>query len=362
MIRASALVFLAGCGDLVGFGGGAPPLTKLHLRATGDFASVRVLTSADEDLRVALVWGTQWLPEALCIVMPESAEVAAVVAAGCRNVLSFTPNRVASSIAITPNTEVEMPLFALPAADVMVGDVTARIAYGSFVIYDDRDHDGTLGLARVHQPAGDGPGPPEDPPDGPSDIVYGASFVAMTEADRRLAFREGGYTQAAFYPRRGCGDPLPGFSILSAGGFTLTAAIAATLANELPAQDPATCAEQTPDETVVDIPLRAPREVSEVACEQRQLDSTVRYLRPTDEAPDLTRRTFACASIPSFVGEPLTGVTQLVVASDPDDRCRGVSHYTLRGCDRGEIECDSPAWDLTATPPAWWPCPAGAAQ
>jgi hypothetical protein len=366
VIRGCALLAVAGCGDLVGFGGAQPPLTTIQLSAIGDFESVRIASPDEPDLRVALVWGEQWLPEALCILPPASPEVAAVITQGCRDVLSFTPARAGSSVAIDPNAQAELSLFELPSADVMVGGVIARVAFGSLVVFDDRDHDGTLELGSPPRLPGDdgGGGPNGGDEDGDRhlspDIIYGASFVAMSEPDRRLAFREGGYTETAFYPRLKCGEPLPGFSILSAGGFSLQDAIAATAASQLPAQDPTTCAEHAPAETVVEIPLRPPTEVGEVACSQRRNDSIVRYQKPPAEEPrELADRPRACTSIPTFgPGEGTEGIVQLVVGSSPVDRCRGLTHYTLVGCDDGQLVCDSPEWDIRTTPPAWWPCPA----
>jgi len=183
----------------------------------------------------------------------------------------------------------------------------------------------------------------------------------MTQPDVRVAFREGGFNaRAAFYPRAGCGEPPPAFSILAAGGFSVADAIAATMRGELPSEDPATCMEATPDATVVAIPLRPTAEVRETGCAQRRLDGGVRYRQPTEEPLDLTARTFACAAIPDLGSGEGAGIIQLVVSSRTDESCRGLSHYTLRGCEQDGLACELPAWDLTATPPSWWPCPAQA--
>jgi hypothetical protein len=336
------------CGDLVGFGGEVPPLATITVRATGEIAG---------DLRVAVVWGAQWLPEPLCILPPDSAEVEAVIAAGCRDPLAFTPARVAASAPLVANTDTPLALDDLPAADVMVGSLDARIAYASLVVFDDVDHSGTLELATPARLPQRMTGPDDDDEELVSrDVILGASFVSMTEPDRRLAFREGAYAPTGYYPRRGCGEPPPGFSVVSAGGFSLEAAITATAAGELPAQDPATCAEVALDATTVEIPVRDPRELLEVGCLRRLSDSSVRYAQPTDD-PGLANRSYACAGIPTFPGEPAIDLVQLVVTGLPDDRCRGLTHYTLRGCDEGGLECDTPEWDFVATPPAWWPCP-----
>jgi hypothetical protein len=353
--RGLVLLALAGCDDLAGFTGEPPPFATLQVQAVGD--------APGAELRVALVWGALWLPEPLCFLPAESPEVAAVLAAGCRDLLGFTPARAAVTVPLTPGATNELPVAQLPSADAMVGDLTARVGYASLVVFEDGDADGELTLGLAPQlPAGayDGGGFGDLDEEGvrSPDIVRGASFVSMTAPDRRVAFREGGFVETGFYPRRGCAAPPAGYSVVSAGGFTLEAALAATLAGELPAQDPATCAEDAPPATVVEIALRDPAEVAEVACEQRWLDSSVRYRDPPAEAPvDLAQRPHACAAIPTFDDDDpgTAGITQLVIAGD-DGECKGLTHYTLVGCDDGGLLCDRYEWDLRATPPAWWPC------
>ena len=362
VIRAAiAIAGLAGCGELSGLGGTVPPLATIQVQATGDFASVAVPGGAPV-LRVALVWGAQWLPEPLCIVPPDDASVAALVAAGCRDPFGFVPVRVAANAPLEADGSAAIELLDLPAADVMVGDVTARVAYGSLMVYDDRDGDGTLTLGLAHRLGGrDDNGPDEDPGRSTADRVYAASFTTMTEPDRRLAFREGQFNAAAaFYPRSGCGAPLPGFSIVAAGGFTAATAIAAQRNGQLPPEDPATCSEVATDAPLA-VAYRPPAELRELACEERVTDSSVRYREPPVDVPELADRTIACAAIPDFGTGQASGVRQAVVSVTAGDSCVGLTHYVLRGC-REDALCALPDWDITATPPSWWPCPAQAAR
>jgi hypothetical protein len=347
---------LPACGGIEGFGGAVPPLATLAIHAGGEFANVQAPRAPDPALRVALVWAAQWLTEPLCILPPDDAQVAAVVAAGCRDPFGFVPDRVGINAPLGPDGTATLELFDLPAADVMIGDVTARIAYASLVIYDDRDNNGTLTLGRPARLAGREDDRPEDPGVSTADLVYAASFVSMTEPDTRVAFREGAFNdRAAFYPRNGCGEPLPSFSIVSAGGFTAAAAIAAQLRGELPLEDPATCRERTTDEPVV-LTYRPPAELMDVACNPRRTDSSVRYREPPNNSPILGVRTLACAKIPDFGSGKTDGMTQLVVPVGSGGLCKGIAHYVLRGC-RNDPACALPEWDLTATPPSWWPCP-----
>jgi hypothetical protein len=359
MKRAALMLAVAACGDLKGFSGDAPPLATIHVETTGDFEMVRTPGATDENLRVGLVWGTGWLPEPLCFLPPGTPELAATVAAGCRDPLSFTPTLVSASAPLTPDTPVDIPLDGLPTADVLFGDVTARVAYASLVVYDDRDGSGILELARSRRIMGGGFDPEGDDLF-TADIVYGASFVSMSQPDQRVAFREGDFIETGFYPRHGCDAPPPAFSILGAGGFSFEDAAAATLAGVLPSEPPGSCSEAKPDDVTVEIPFRKPAEVVEVGCEQRRLDSTVRYRQPPGDPPPMfDMLPHACTGIPSL-GEPdpaTKDIVQLVIATNPGDTCKGLTHFTLIGCDEGRLSCDAPEWDFRANPPAWWPCP-----
>jgi len=226
-------------------------------------------------------------------------------------------------------------------------------------VFDDRDGSGTLELARPKRLVYDRNGPP-DPLDDDletEDAILGASFVAMTEPDTRLAFREGTFDlAAAFYPRSGCGAPPSAFSVVRAGGFTIEAALAATAAGRLPDEDPATCAEDAPDATAIAIAVRPGAEVQEVGCQQRRPDGATRYRQPPDEF-DLAAHLYACVAIPG------TDLVDFAVAGEPTDTCKGLTHYTLRGCDQAnDLACVSPEWDYRATPPPWWPCSTGGAR
>ena len=113
----------------------------------GDVAPLRPAGVTDEHaLRVALVWGAQWLTEPFCVLPAESPEAAAVIDAGCRDPFGFVPALVSVSVPIAVDVPATLTLSQLPAADVMVGDVTARVAYGSLVVFDDRNGSGTLEL------------------------------------------------------------------------------------------------------------------------------------------------------------------------------------------------------------------------
>lgn len=348
------LVAAAACGDLQGLGGQAAPLANVDVQITGDLPIAA-------SLRVALVWGGEWIPEPFCVLPAESDAAAAAIRAGCPDSFGFVPVRVAANAPVAADRSARLALFDLPAADVMVGDVTARVAYGSLVLYDDRNGNGTLDLRRSRRDPGEPDAGVEDAgmpqPVGPNDVVYGASFVSMTQPDRRVAFREGEFNAAAaFYPRDGCPAPRKGFSILGAGGFSAASAIAAALQGKLPPEDPATCAEAPLEGTVVPVATEDPSRVSDVACRRRGSSGFPRYREPPDDQRSIADRTYACAGVPHLGDGPSTdGIVQLVVAGPPEDLCESLAHYLLKGCE-DDPACALPQWDRTASRPEWWPC------
>ncbi|HXI56718.1 MAG TPA: hypothetical protein VNO55_11705 [Polyangia bacterium] len=343
---------VAGCGDLKGLGGSQPPLMTFNAMTSG------VAPAAPRSLQVALVWGAQWLTEPFCVLPAESDAAAAIIAAGCRDPFGFVPLRVAMSVPITADAPASLSLFDLPSADVMVGDVTARVAYGSLVVYDDRDGSGTLELATPHRtPSGGRRGDFGDVADS-ADVIYGASFVTMTAPDQRVSYREGAFNEtSAFYPRSGCDDPPRGFAVIGAGGFTREAGLASAAAGQLPAEDRSACTQAAPGDTVVNVALQAPSAaLREVGCVERADDSSTRYREPPADEPDFSGRMTACAHLPTFDAGGQSSLIQLVVSGRDGDRCMGLTHYTLRGC-RENVSCPVPDWDFTANPPAWWKCP-----
>ena len=356
-VAAAAAGFaLPACGNLQGLGGPAVPLATFTFVVDGDTAPVRPAgIDSDRALQVALVWGEQWLTEPFCILPPESDAAAAVIAAGCRDPFGFVAMRVGADVPVTLGAPTTISLQDLPSGDLMVGDITSRVAYASLVVYDD-DGDGTLDLATSHRLPGGGPGPPFEDTSDSSDIVYGASFLTMTAPDQRIGYLEGSFTRSAFYPRAGCDDPAPGFSVLSAGGFSYADGIASIVAGTLPSEAPASCAGSKPPDATIMFSVQSPATAQEASCNEVTDDSSTRYRQPPfDKAPDLSGRVTACAHLPSFDAGDQPNLIQLVVSGRSTDRCKGLTHYTLRGC-RNDVACQVPQWDYTASPPAWWPC------
>jgi hypothetical protein len=181
--------------------------------------------------------------------------------------------------------------------------------------------------------------------------------VTMTAPDQRVSFLDGSFNRmAAFYPRNGCADPPPQFGVLGASGFSSAAGFASAASGTLPLEDDlARCTETGPEATLVTIAAQSPADVAEVSCTERALDGTIRYRQPPTDGPDFNGRATACVHLPAFDAGDQTSLIQLVVSGVPTDHCKGLTHYTLRGC-RENVSCALPDWDFTANPPAWWPC------
>jgi hypothetical protein len=356
MRRAGTLVVcataLGGCGNLQGLGGPAPPLVTFQVQPAGDPGA------STSSLQVALVWGAEWWPEPFCFLPPESSDAQAVIAAGCRDPFGFVPAQVGASVPVSLGQPASLSLDALPTADLLVGGVTSRVGYASFVLYDDRDGSGTLELSSPHRaPSGGRQGPPETDMADSADVVYGASFLTMTAPDLRVSYLEGTFQPSAFYPRQGCGDPPPRFGILGASGFSAADALAASAAGTIPTEsDLNACSQAAPDATIVPVTAQDPADVAEVSCVERTNDGSTRYRQPPSDPLDLSDRVYACAHLPSFGGQTPPDLIQLVVSGHAGDHCKGLTHYTLRGC-REDVACAVPDWDFTASPPTWWPCP-----
>jgi hypothetical protein len=365
---AALVVGLAACGDLQGLNDVSTPLGQVRVQAVAE---------APTGLSVALVWAAQALSEPFCALPAESPEAAKVIARGCRDPLGFVPLRVAAVAPLRADGTAALSLYDLPGADVMVGTLTSRVAYGGIILYEDVNGNGTFDLGCPDGDARRGPGggAEQDPTcnrdaertgtgGGRDDVVRGASFVSMATPDVRVAFREGTYNEAAaFYPRRLCPNPPTGFSVLGAGGFGPGALLAGLLAGEFPPEDPATCTTQTLEEAVIPVPVVADPKMLPwgLGCAAVDKTGTTRYREPPKDAPDLADATWACAGLPRL-GEPdpedsaSADAVQLVVASPDDVHCPTVDHFLIQGCER-DPTCASPEWDRTGSVPEWWPCP-----
>lgn len=418
---ASLLATSAGCAEgIVGMEETTTPLATLRVElAPGTDVS---------DLahpRVGLIWAGQVIAEPTCwlaaLGLGGAAQQAA--AAGCRDPLGFYPKDAGVSVPLGDDGTAEIPLYALPSADWMIGDLTARVAYATVVLYDDGQDDETLGIrfpwwgrGRAYLPVdqrgeldggggpgggpdgggdggggGPGGGPGEFGDEGARDVIHAASFVSMTRADLRLAFREGDFDAAsAFYPRPGCAAPAKGYSLLGADGFGVAEAVLAFGKGELPTTTG--CTASGLDAGVVVLAREATETLRGIGCVRGNTvgsNGAARYREPPETAPWMPYAKTACVPLGS-AGQGILGAAGLgaggtgsgggggsgggsggsggggggsgdgpsaeeLLVPYPTESCPALRHYILRGC-RNDPSCEVPEWDLTDHPPAWWPC------
>ncbi len=402
------LLVLAGCAE--GVVGMEETLTPL--------ATLRVRMAPGTDLsdlkrpRVGLVWGGQTLAEPTCwlAALGLAGDAQAVAEVGCRDPLGFYPEEAGVSVPLQADGTAEIPLYALPSADWMVGDLTARLTYASVVLFDDGDDDQSLNLrfpwwgrGRAWVPAelrdqadfgggpGGGPGgggdggggpPPEfdSGDEGDRDTIHAASFVSMTRPDVRLSFREGGFdTASAYYPRVGCEAPPVGYSLVGSSGFDAASAVLAFGKGELP--QTSDCFDATLEAGVVELARESTRTVAPVGCVRGNSSGSngaARYREPPETAPWIPYAKWACLPL-GAAGSGILGAAGLpgngkpagdggaadgdvpeskgddLVFAYPLDSCPALRHFTLRGC-RNDPRCEVPEWDLSENPPSWWPC------
>lgn len=339
-LAALAGIALAGCGDLQGLTPAElPPLVSIHVRVTGDLDAVRRPSDQPPRLRATLLWGLAGLPDVSCLPPIENPDHAAVVEAGCGDLLGFQRGfDITSDFAVAADGTATIDLFTLP--ENLYGDTHSQIAYASVAVYDDVNGSSFLD------------------PFGGEDTVYGASFPSMAQPDTRIAFRHGAFDdRSAYYPRRGCEPPAEGYSQVSAAGFTLQQAIDAQARGELPMEDPAQC-RRDPIDRELEIALRPPEELDEVAC---FTFANFFSQPPPFEFPASPDLKMACTSIPDRGTGRAHGRSQLLFARGGGRGfvadCKSIEHMVLRGCTEDPL-CEVPDWDVPA--PDWWPCPVDA--
>lgn len=403
LIAVAGVLAIAGCtAELTGLDADATPLAELQVRVTGDLTALRPADTLTETprLRLGLLWGAQVQADPFCLPLPGDVSMTAVRAAGCRDPFGFSTSRLGPSVPVELGQLTRLPLMDLPLADLLIGDLTARIAYASVVVYDDRNGNGVLDLWRATEfPSGDTMGPGKGGPGGGSmatdpapvveklDLVYAASFVSMTQPDRRLAYREGGYDGLSFYyPRWGCPEPPKGFSIVGAGGFDLIALITGLFKPgasgvTLPQMASESCSSTDLASGVLELALQLTPTFQDLICAQRvgsgmnsgMIDSgSVTYREPPIKALPLNEVSWVCAPVAqggsagkggigqegsagsTALGQPKPAIVEMIVSGLPGG-CRSLTHYIPRGCSTDPY-CDQPEWE-PAAPPAWWPCP-----
>lgn len=275
-------------------------------------------------LRAVLMWGA--VPDYVLACVKYKDNLALQQA--CPDPFSFVPGQVEADVAIPLDGDgsFEISLMRLPDTNITVASNGADIAWGSILVAADIDRNGAFNLGI--------PGSRHSGSSGSADQLLAASFYSLRDAQQRLGFREGGWDdQSTFYPLRGCVAPPPGFFVLGTPGLQ---------ADLTP--NPGVCAATGLDATVIEAAPLTTEQARVLRCAAFSNSSVT---QPTADSPVPAG---AGPLDPAFVClDPLT-----VAVIEPGD-CPSITVMPLAGCE-GDLLCQQPEWDITATPPTWWPC------
>jgi hypothetical protein len=318
----------AGCGGSVhDLSAASDPLVVIHGHV--DVAALE-RPNPSSALIAALIWAEVPALDPTCLAFSEPR-----IAAACPDPYGVFNGEVGTWSPVGADGRFDLALLQLPAVRVSVGDAVTRIAYGSVVVLEDVDGNGqpTLVAAAVGSDRFDAPAPQPSNPD----TIVGASFYDLHANQTRVVFREGGWVpDSNFYPLPGCDAPVTGLSILTAPPYS-------------DATPPAGgCVDTGTDATVEVTPLAAADGLAYL-CRSAQIGVGLRS--PGDRPPRGSTSGFICLSgtgaPPALPGSVLDVVYPGV--------CPWLRSYALSGCST-DPSCTMPEWDVTASPPSWWPC------
>ncbi|MBN2498486.1 MAG: hypothetical protein JXR96_28100 [Deltaproteobacteria bacterium] len=278
------------------------PLAVIEGRIEGELP-----TGVDpERLRASMIWET--LPQELLDCLVRAEEPGEIFA--CASPSDFRPAHTSNSIPIQAAfpAAFDVPLHRLPDPAVLSGPAGERFGYGILVVYEDGDGDGQLGLVE--------PGERHS-----ADQVLASSFEDGT---RLIVYREGLLSPAwKLFAALACPEPENGFSEIR-------------LAYDW---DRGVICELAPiEQTTITLRFDDSESVRQLICEPAPVTSSY----PAEPPP--ADREIICHHRNS-----------LEYVLDPEAYCAHTRRYELAGC-HDLTACTQPDWDLTARPPAWWPC------
>jgi hypothetical protein len=317
---------VAGCGGGVhDLSAASDPLVVIHGHV--DLAALE-RPNPSSALLATLIWAEVPAVDPTCLAFTDPR-----LAPACPDPYGVFNGEVETWTPVGPDGGFDLALFQLPAVNVSVGDAATRIAYGSVVVVEDVDGNGQPTLfAPVSGRRGTAPAPQPITPD----TIVGASFYDLHANQTRVVFREGGWVaDSNFYPLPGCDAPMTGFSILTAPPYS-------------DASPPAGgCVDTGTDTTVEVTPLSAADGLAYLC---RSVQIGFGLLDPGDRSPP-GNPTLVC-----LMGSSSTpALPASVLAAVHPGICPWVRSYALSGCNT-DPSCTMPEWDLTASPPSWWPC------
>jgi len=295
----------------------------LHVRLDAPLAAL-VATSSGS-FRVGILWAGSPVFVPYCFEhgpnpLDPNRPPNAVADLGCRDPQAVVAGMPGQSVPIERTSDTwEVPLTDLPSTEVMVGDVGARVAYGSVIVFLDDDNSGTFDIVRGCENRAPGEIRRRD-------RILASSFVSIDRPQRRIAYVEGTFDRGSyFYPNPQCRAlPALGYSIWNVDLFF---------------GPTGGCSRDDIGAEIV-LGLDDPRELNLLGCRIRARESFPRS--PPERAPAVTDTSTCTKDGALAVYSPTCG-------------CPRVRVYTLSGCD-DSLECTKLDWDVRDNPPDWWRC------
>jgi hypothetical protein len=297
--------FAAACGNIHSTDHLGDPLVILGARVEGQLPdNISALL-----LRASLIWETQSRELLECLDRAGSgAEVRA-----CTTPEDFQPALVSNSVPIEPTfpASFEVPLYLLPDLEVLSGQSGSLLGYGVLVVYEDGNRNKMLDLVPPGATAS-------------ADTILASGMPTRGNRDDFVVYREGDLSPLwKLFESFGCPQPPQGFSILT---------------RELDLDEGYTCFVSPVTNATIPVEFEESEALRQLICEPQPDTNTY----PTKPPPP--DREVTCH---------FHDTLEYVV--DPSWYCKYKQVYRLVGC-HAYFGCEEPDWDLTDSPPDWWPC------
>ncbi len=261
-----------------------------------------------DGLRAAMKW--EILPDESLTCLQTAEDNAAV--SRCLTAVGLEAIQVTASVPLEPvfPARFSIPLYKLPAPEVLTGPPGALFGYGVLLAYEDGNANGELDLVDLEATAS-------------ADTVIASGFPTELMRASVFVYREGELNDLwRIFESLGCEQPGQGFSLLD---------VEASRAG-------VTCVVSAPD--VAEIPVYFEDSIS---------------MRQQICLPPPIASSFPAAEPPAGAEIDCHHHDSLDFVADPDKYCMQVQRYDLVGCE-SLYGCEDPDWNLLDDPPAWWPC------
>jgi hypothetical protein len=290
----------AGCSEPIHVGSDlGEPLATLSARVEGPAPEALAV----DRVRAALLWGHVSPARLACL---ETAD-----ADRCQPLAGFSPVGSSHTLQIDPvfPTAFQVPLHTFPRPELLMSGSGGRLGYAELVLFEDGNGNGGVDLVAADAT-------------GSVDVVVASAPPGAAGEHVWIIFAEGKLPRDwSAFAAYGCVEPPPGYSVVRI-------AIGA---------EPV-CWVGEPASVTIPVRFDDSDAVRELICEPCGATKTYPAQPPPPDASVFCR-----------------GRDALEFVTDPAAYCPRVQTYELLGCD-GELVCVEPHWDLSESPPAWWPC------